>query len=368
MKKIIFAINQLGIGGAENMIVEQVNHFDRRLFKVYLITLFPNPKANVASKIAPDVSYVPFRFHGPFSGLLDVTSWWRLYRFFRKEKFDVVDTNLFITNVIVRIVAIITNVPVILSNELNVYEDKKYWQIIIDRILARFTKRIFASSSEVLEFTSKQENLPKEKFCLNYNAIPLKLSKVKENRNQVLDEFGLPIDFFYIVTAGRLIVQKGQRYLIEAAKIMKDQGISDFKILIFGRGVLEEDISKQIISLGLESSVQMMGLSTIDKILAISDTFVLPSLWEGLSIALLQAMDSGSPIVATDISGSREAITHGVSGLVVKPGEANKLSLVLTSLIKDEQLRNKLANGAREQVKKFSIEANVRVIEREALK
>ncbi len=367
-KKIIFAIDQLGMGGAENMIVQQVNHIDRKIFKVYLITLFSNPKVNVADKIDPDVTYVQFNFRSPFSGLLDISSWWRLYKFFRKEKFDVVDTNLFITNIIVRIVAIFAGVPVILSNELNVYKNKKYWQICIDKILARFTKVIFASSSEVLEFTAEQEHLSKDKFCLNYNAIPLKLFKVKENRNKVLTEFALPTDSFYIVTAGRLIVQKGHKYLLEAAQILKKQGISNFKVLIFGQGVLEEEISKQIISLGLEYQVKLMGLSSMDNILAISDTFVLPSLWEGLSIALLQAMDSGSVIVATDISGSREAIINGTSGLVVSSGDSEKLASALSTVMKDTQLRTKLSRGALEQVKKFSIEANVKIIEREALK
>lgn len=362
-KKIVFTINHLGMGGAENMVIEQIRSIDRGIFQPFLITLLPNPKINLADKIASDVVYVPFNF----SGLFDLTSWWKLWKFFRQEEFDVIITYLFNANFIARTVAVFAGIRVILSNECSVYGDKHRWQIIMDRILARFTKKIFVGSTEVLEFTAKQERLPKEKFCLNYNSIPLKLSNIKEKRKEALVGLNLPIDGFYVVTAGRLIKQKGHEYLIDAVKIINERGISNFKVLIFGQGALELELKNKIISLGLESQVKMMGMSTMEKILAISDIFVLPSLWEGLSIALLQAMDSGSPIVATDVSGSREAIVDGASGLLVEPGNFEKLAGALSSLIKDGQLRAKLAGGAIERVKIFSIETNIKTIEREAL-
>lgn len=360
-KKIIFAINDLGIGGAENMLIEQIRCVNRNLFQVFLITILPNPKINLADKIVPDVTYTAFNF----SGLFDFGSWWRLFVFFRKEKFDAVVTNLFNTNLIVRIVAICARVPTILSNELNIYEDKKTWQIIVDWVLARFTKRIFVSSPSVLEFTTKQERIPKEKFLLNYNAIPLKLGEVKNNRGKILKELGLAEDFIYIVTAGRLIEQKGHHFLIEAAREMLNDGVGNFAILIFGQGVLEEELKKQINSLGLQDKVKLLGMSTMEKILAISDIFVLPSLWEGLSIALLQAMDSASPVVATHISGSREVVIDGESGLVVAPSDTKALARALIRLIRDEKLRHRLALGAHERARDFSIENNVQTIENE---
>lgn len=362
-KKILFAINHLGIGGAENMVIEQIRAIDSNVFNPILITLLANPKINLAYKITSDAAYVPFHF----SGLFDIYSWLKLWKFFKKEKFDIVVTNLFMTNFIVRTIAIISGVPKIYSYEHSVYQDKKKWQITIDRVLAYFTKKIFVGSSEVLEFTADQERISKEKFCLNYNAIPLLLSGVKKDRELVLGEYNLPKNYMYIVAVGRLIEQKGHSYLIEAAKIMSDQGISNFQILIFGQGILESKLKDQIISLDIGSKVKLMGLDTMDKILAISDIFVLPSLWEGLSIALLQAMDSGSPIVATDVSGSREVIINGESGLMIDSRNSKKLASALSSLINDRQLRIKLARGATERVKMFSIQENVKIIEKEAL-
>lgn len=363
IKKIVFAINQLGIGGAENMVIDQINSVDRSIFKPVLITIFNNPQVNLSAKISSDIVYKQFNF----SGFFDICSWWNLFKFFKKEKFYAVITNLFMTNFIVRLVAIFTKVPIILSYEHSVYSDKKRWQIVIDKILSGYTKKIFVGSTDVLEFTSKQEHIKREKFCLNYNSIPLNLSGVRKNREKVLREFNLPTNFFYIVTVGRLIKQKGHCYLIAAAKMMRERGIKNFKVLIFGQGILESELNKTIISLGMQSDIKIMGLNKIDKILAISDAFVMPSLWEGLSIALLQAMDAGLPIVATNVSGSKEVIMDGLSGLLVNPANSGELAMALGKLIKDDSLRNKLSSGALDRVKNFSIESNIRVIQDEIL-
>ncbi len=358
-KKIVFAINQLGIGGAENMLVEQANYINRELFIPYVITLLPNPKENVVSKLLPDVHYQALDSRG----LLDLPVWWRLWRFFYREKIDVVITNLFDTNLIGRVTALLAGVRTILAYEHNIYTEKKRWQIVADRLLSRFTKKILVGSAGILDFTSNQEHLPREKFCLNYNSIPLKLGQVRQRRNDILAQYGLSANSLYIVTAGRLIEQKGHTYLIEAAKILRDEGKTNFQVLIFGQGYLREKLIEQITASNLTESVKLMGIKPIEEILALSDIFTLPSLWEGLSIALLQAMDAGCPIVATEVSGSKEALVNNESGLLVKRGQSLALSAALSRLIDDDRLRTLLGEKAHQRVKMFSITSNIKTIE-----
>ena len=358
-KKVVFAINHLGIGGAENMLIEQVKHLDRSRFEPYVITLLPNPAVNVSSKIPVDVKFTEFKF----SGIFDFRSFYELWTFLKWEKIDAIITNLFDTNLVARTAAILARVPVIISYEHNIYEHKKSWQIVADQLLARFTKKILVGSSEVLKFTSKQERLPRSKFQLNFNSISLKFGGVKRNRSQVLLKHGFPEDYIYIVTAGSLTPQKGHTYLVDAIYQMKQQGVIGFKTLIFGRGMLREELLKQIQRLDLTEEVKLMGIGPAEEIMAISDIFTLPSLWEGLSIALLEAMDAGCPIVATKVSGTNEALEDGVNGLLVGPKDSSELSAAFRRLIGDNVLRQKLANRAKERVKKFSIEKNVKVIE-----
>ena len=358
-KKIVFAINNLGMGGAENMLVEQVRCVDRDLFDPYVITLLKNQKVNVIDKLPKDIKFIQFDFTSIFS----LYALYKLWAFLRREKIDAIITNLFDTNLLGRVAAILARVPVIISYELNVDVLKKSWQTKIDRFLAHFTKKILVSSNEVLDFTSKQQRIPKSKFLLNFNSIPLKLGEIKKNRNQVLLKYGLPEGQTYIVTAGSLTPQKGHVHLIDAVSQMKEQGVTGFKILIFGRGALKDKTLSQIQRLGLTDDLKLMGIAPVEDMMAISDIFTLPSLWEGLSIALLQAMDAVCPIVATKVSGTNEVIKDEVSGLLVEPKDPSSLSMAFQRLLNDNELKRKLANEAKETVKKFSIEKNVKVIE-----
>lgn len=350
-KKVAFIINNLGMGGAENMLLEQVKAIDKNRFKPYIVTILPNPKTNVLDRMPKDVEY------------WELTRFYKLWKFLKQEKIDAVVTSLFDANLYGRLAAILARVPVILSSEVNVYENKRKWQIIADRILAKFTKKILVSSNEVLDFTLKQESLPRSKFELNFNAIPLRLGEVKRNRNQVLNKLGLPGDKIYIVTAGSLTPQKGQKYLIDAVYEMKQRGVAGFEVLIFGKGILKDELSSQIQNLNLAREIKFMGIALIEEIMAIADIFTLPSLWEGLSIALLEAMDARCPIVATKVSGTTEALKDEESALLVEPGDANHLAEALKRVLNDRNLREKLAEKAKIEVDRFSIEKNVRVIE-----
>lgn len=341
------------------MMIEQSRFMDRKLFESYFITLFPNPKMSAVDKIPQDVKFIDFNF----SRIIDWRSFSKLYAYLKREKIDAIVTGLFDANLLGRLAAILARVPVILSYEHNIYEDKKKWQILSDQFLALFTKKILVGSTEVLEFTSKQEHLPKSKFKINFNSIPLKFGEVKKSRNEVLLKYGLPENYLYIVTAGSLTVQKGHTYLIDAAHQIKMEGVTGFKVLIFGNGSLKEKLSDQIKELGLVEEVKLMGFAPTEDIMALGDIFTLPSLWEGLSIALLEAMDAKCPIVATKVSGTNEVIVDGESGLLVDSRDAHQLSEAFQRLISDTVLKQRLAMRAHEVVKKFSIEKNVKVIE-----
>lgn len=358
-KRVVFVINNLGMGGAENMLMEQLRFLDRDNFEPYLITLLPASKVTLFSQLPTDVKHLSFEFRSIF----DVVNLLKLIRFLKSEKIEAVVTNLFDANMIGRTAAVLSGIPIILSYEHNVYGDKRKWQIIVDRILARFTKKILVGSNEVLDFTSRQEQIPKDKFQLNFNSIPLRLGEVKHNRNKVLAKYGLFTEPLYIVTAGSLTPQKAHSYLLDAVYEMKQNGVTGFKLLIFGRGKLKDKLINQIKKLDLAENVKLMDIAPVEDIMAISDIFTLPSLWEGLSLALLEAMDAGCPIVATRVSGTNEALKDGVSGILVDPGDSSQLAKALTDIIRDSDLRRGLAQNAKENVKRFSIEKNVKVIE-----
>jgi glycosyltransferase involved in cell wall biosynthesis len=148
-------------------------------------------------------------------------------------------------------------------------------------------------------------------------------------------------------TIARLHRQKGVVYLIRAAARIRSVH-PGLRLVCAGGGPMEAELRREVRALNLESSVVLMGeTGEAMKLLAASDVFVLPSLWEGLPFALIEAAALGRPIVATDVAGNREVITDGETGLLVPPADPEALAGAVVRLLGDGALAGRLAESAR---------------------
>jgi len=365
--KFLFAINRLGIGGAEVMMVEQANAIDRERFDPYILSLYPDPEQSVERNVKlPAERRVRFAFKRMF----DLFSWWKLYRWMRRERFDAVLTNLFDANTIVRTLAILTGVSCILSYEHNIYRDRKHWLVMVDKILAKWNYRILVGAPQVKEWVVEREAIPAEKIEVVFDATDLVFEHTKDNRAAVLRAMGLPEDHLYVVAAGTFVEQKGHAYLIEAWKRVaahyRNSG-TKLKLIIFGQGELEETLKQRVEEYGLQDDIVMPGIAPMHNILAISDIFCLLSLWEGFSIALIQAMNAGCPILATKVSGSVDAIEDGVEGFLIPPKNADAAAEALIRLIDDPVLRLRLGQSAQKKSARYDVKSQIKEIEALAL-
>jgi|SRR3989344_6077464 len=355
--KILFGINKLNVGGAERIVLNQVHAIDRTQYDPYLVTLLPPTEPNFDH----EVEYLGANWKKlSFRGTLDVVSWWKLYRYLRHERFDAVISNLFFTGLLLRTAAVAARVPVILATELNVYGDRSRRWIYIEKLLARFTYRIMANSKEVLEAASRQLDLPREKFLLNYSTVDTKAIQpaTPSLRSLAREKYDIHADALVFATAGRLVEQKGQRYLIEAFGTVSASGGTQIKLIIFGEGAYRRPLEEQVKKAGLEDKVVLPGVAPIGDITAVADVFVLPSLWEGMSLVLLEAMAGGLPIVATDVSGSRELVSEA-NGFLVRPKDAAALAKKMQVLADDAALRVRLGAASRTEAQKYSVEHNL---------
>lgn len=165
---------------------------------------------------------------------------------------------------------------------------------------------------------------------------------------------------FLVGMVARFSEQKGHTYLVKAAKILKEQQES-LKIMLIGRGELELEIKKQVNEEDVADYFLFYGQSTnINNLIQSLDCFILPSLWEGMPLALLEAMACGLPVVGTDVSGTREVIEDGYNGLMVPSKNERAIADALVKIKNDPLLRQKLGKNARTFVlKKYSLEANM---------
>jgi glycosyltransferase involved in cell wall biosynthesis len=157
----------------------------------------------------------------------------------------------------------------------------------------------------------------------------------------------------------RLDEQKGHRYLLEAAV-----EIPEAVFVLVGDGPERAALEKQVHQLKLEDRVLFFGFrNDIQNWLSACDLFVLPSLYEGLPIAVLEAMAAGKPVIATDIPGNREAVVDGLTGCLVAPQDPRSLAVAIRSLLADSALRKRMGQAGREIVsQKFSMKEMVRQV------
>lgn len=168
-----------------------------------------------------------------------------------------------------------------------------------------------------------------------------------------------------ILSVGRLVKQKGFQYLISAAKILKEQR-DDFLIVILGEGKMRETLKIQAEELGVSDCIQLPGfVRNVGPYMKGCDIFVLPSLYEGLSNAAIEAMSYAKPAVLSEINGSREIVTPGENGYIVPPKDDTALARALLDLLDSEERRAVFGNCARVHVnERFSIEGMVDKLEK----
>ena len=160
-----------------------------------------------------------------------------------------------------------------------------------------------------------------------------------------------------IGSAAVLEARKGHEILLEAAALLKADGVN-LSYQLAGAGPLRHQLEQQAAHLGLQEEVQFLGfVSDISKFLAAIDIFVMPSLHEGLGVAVLEAMAAGKPVVASRVGGLAESVADGVTGILVPPANATALAQGIAKLVHDRSLAREMGLRGQERVARhFTLE------------
>jgi glycosyltransferase involved in cell wall biosynthesis len=165
---------------------------------------------------------------------------------------------------------------------------------------------------------------------------------------------------FVIGTIAHLSAEKGLQYLVEAAALLPDVR-ARLRFVIVGDGKCREDLENQVRERGLEECFQFAGFQNqVKDYLNSFDLFILPSLSEGLSSAILNAMASSLPVIATEVGGIPELIIHGENGLLVPPADPVALSQAIQHLIAHpEEARRMGKQGRKRMEEKFTLQRKI---------
>jgi glycosyltransferase involved in cell wall biosynthesis len=218
-------------------------------------------------------------------------------------------------------------------------------------LAARWVDGFIAVSAQI------RENLAQEfgpavaaRVVVIPNGVDVQRYDGERDRDTVRQSLGLPQAAQVLMMVGTLKSVKGHRFLLKALPALLSRHPNIYLVIV-GDGELRDALHVQAAALNLEERVCFLGSrQDIADLLAAADLFVLPSLWEGLSMALLEAMATGLPIVASSVSGTAQALEPGVSGELVPPGDVNALAQALDKVLGDPAYARALGQAARQRV------------------
>jgi len=256
-----------------------------------------------------------------------------------------------------------TGVPVIIHSEhgyeLEMLGGLPFRRRVLRRVAYAMADCVFAVSGELRDFHARQAWVSPARIRVIPNGVNAeKFCPRSEGKALIRKELGIPEYSFLIGAVGRLVSIKDYPTLLRAAHSLLAQG-HDVRVALAGTGPELENLRKLAASLPkLRERAYFLGASErIADFLNALDVFVVPSISEGMSNSLLEAMASGLPAVVSRTGGNPELVEEGVSGLLFDPGDVEGLTAKLQQLLGDAELRSRTGSLARKRVlERFRVE------------
>lgn len=349
-------MSKLPVGGVENQLLTVLSKYDKTRFSPVVCSLAD--KGEIGKEIE-ELGIEVFCLN-KLNHRFDYSIVKDIYGLIRQRDIAVVRTHQYHANLYGRLAARRAGVPCIIASVHNVYtRDKKIHRRIINRYLARFTDRVVAVSEAVKKDITKYDGLTDDKIEVICNGVDIeRFSNL--DRDSVRTKLDIEREVPVIGTVGRLTFQKGQKYLLEAVSKLTNK-FPGLVLLIVGDGPARDELEHYSETLGIGRNTKFLDVRRdIPELLSVMDIFVLPSLWEGLVNALIEAMAAGKPVIASDIPQIREIINSEDVGLLVPPKNSDAIAQSVELLLNNKETANDLSTAAYERASSaFSIDATV---------
>jgi glycosyltransferase involved in cell wall biosynthesis len=270
----------------------------------------------------------------------------------RRHRVDVVHSHEFTMAVYGAAAARWLGIPHIITMHGSQYVTSKWRRQVLLRWAFRSSAATVAVSEDTKRHLAKELSLSDTMLRVVPNGVPARPG----NRTAMRAALGIPDDHVLFLAVGSLIPRKGHAVLIEALSTI---GAGSWTLAIAGGGVEKDRLEALAAAKGLTARVKILGhREDVPDLLAATDVFVMPSLWEGLPLALLEAMLAGKPVIASRTSGIPEAVTDGVDGILATPGDVAELASALRGVLADPARRLSLGVAARARAEaNFTLDA-----------
>ena len=352
--KILLLGTQMATGGAQKVLLDQARWFHERGHDVNAVFFYDREALHEVWQ--RDAKFPIVDLHGfkkgvgALANLISlIQGLARLCALARKWKPDVIESFTHDSNVLALPVAWALRIPVRIATHHGRIEGFSRWKEIVHAAIVISMADCIVAVSEKTRQISLEEGIRADKIVMIPNGItPVPITDV--DRRSVRRELGFAENDIFLLSVGRLVYQKAHEYLVAAMPVVVKE-MPNVKAGICGDGVLRPELEAQIRSLKLENKVKLFGMQAdVTRFLAAADIFILPSRWEGLPIALLEAMSAGLPVIATRVEGVDQTVEHGVHGLLVPPESPEELAKAILQLSAASDQRHAMGNAARARI------------------
>lgn len=343
--KIMNVVQTLDMGGLEKLIVDSVKFFDRGRFDFTVCCL--SERGILASEL--ENSGIEVIFLNKRYGF-DLGLSLRLAALIGKKKIDILHTHNQRPLVYGALAASLSKVNAYVHTRHGRNDPDNSKSTFMSRFFSAFTDKIVCVSQDIYKVSLEKEKISTQKLEVIRNGIDInKFVNATSKDEYLLNQLGIKTDAFVIGTVGRLSRIKNQMFLMDAFKHLFSAH-SDTRLIVIGDGPLKQDLIEHVDEIGLRGKVLFLGeRKDVASLMKLFDVFVLPSLSEGISLVILEAMAAGLPIIATNVGGNLELIKEGENGFFVSLGNPLYLSSAIERLMQDSKLRRSISENNRKK-------------------
>jgi len=300
----------------------------------------------------------------------DLKAFLALIRIFKHERPHIVHTHTSKAGILGRWAALFANTKIIVHTP----HGHVFWGyfnkcktacfILLERLTAKITDQIITLTEQEKQDHLRFRIAPEGKFRVIHSGVDLAaFSDAVTKAPAMREKLGIPPKAIVVGTTGRLTPIKGHKYLLEAAALISRRNTDVFFVFL-GDGELATELSQMASSLGIKNMIFLGWRQDVPEVMSVFDIFVLPSLNEGMGKVLVEAMALGIPIVASDVGGIPDLVTHNQNGLLVPPADVEGLIKSIDIFLDDSTKRMEMGERGKGVAAAYSVEMMIDKIDR----
>ncbi|HGB9535922.1 TPA: glycosyltransferase family 4 protein [Escherichia coli] len=345
------------LSGVQRVSLQEIENLPPEYFEIDLICKEGGPLVDALNKKVRKF-FIPTLCRN-ISPVEDLKSLISLYKIFKRERYDIVHTHSSKTGILGRIAARMARVPCVVhtvhgfafeSTKKQAIKNLYKW---LEMIGAKCSTKIICLHEEDKNICLNILKIKADKIVVIPNGVDINKFTPATNKGKIKEEIlSLRESNFVFTMVGRLWPQKNPLYFVEVAKqIIKNELIPGSVFVLVGDGELMSVIKEHYLEDELlHNRLLLLGWrNDISDILKASDVFVLPSLWEGMPLAILEAQSTGLPCVVSNINGNKSLVTNKFDGYLVELNDINSFINALVN-ISEKNVYARMSNNCRAKI------------------